>query len=46
LQERLAFVYASSKECLAISTFYLTLAFTGARIGGIPLSRHVATSTL
>ncbi|MBI1329452.1 MAG: tyrosine-type recombinase/integrase [Alphaproteobacteria bacterium] len=31
-RERLAFVYAASKEPEAISTFCLTLAFTGARI--------------
>lgn len=30
--ERLTFVYAASKEPLAISTFCLTMAFTGARI--------------
>jgi integrase len=34
-RERLAFVYAASKECEAISTFCLTLAFTGARISEV-----------
>ena len=31
-RERLAFVYVASKEHEAVSTFCLTLAFTGARI--------------
>jgi len=31
-RERLALIYAASKECDAASTFCLTLAFTGARI--------------
>jgi len=31
-RERLAFVYAASKKCDAMSTFCLTMAFTGARI--------------
>ena len=34
-RERLAFVYAASKEPEAISTFCLTLAFTGARISEV-----------
>jgi len=34
-RERLAFVYAASKEPDAISTFCLTLAFTGARISEV-----------
>jgi len=34
-RERLAFVYAASKESEAISTFCLTLAFTGARISEV-----------
>ena len=34
-RERLAFVYAASKEPPAISTFCLTLAFTGARISEV-----------
>lgn len=34
-RERLAFVYAASKETEAISTFCLTLAFTGARISEV-----------
>jgi integrase/recombinase XerD len=34
-RERLAFVYAASKECETISTFCLTLAFTGARISEV-----------
>ena len=34
-RERLAFVYAASKEREAVSTFCLTLAFTGARISEV-----------
>lgn len=34
-RERLAFVYAASNESAAISTFCLTLAFTGARISEV-----------
>jgi len=34
-RERLAFVYAASKEPEAISTFCLTMAFTGARISEV-----------
>ena len=34
-RERLAFVYAASKERDAVSTFCLTLAFTGARISEV-----------
>jgi hypothetical protein len=34
-RERLSFVYAASKEPEAISTFCLTLAFTGARISEV-----------
>lgn len=34
-RERLAFVYAALKECDAISTFCLTMAFTGARISEV-----------
>jgi integrase len=34
-RERLAFVYAASNEAEAISTFCLTLAFTGARISEV-----------
>ncbi len=34
-RERLAFVYAASNESEAISTFCLTLAFTGARISEV-----------
>ena len=34
-RERLAFVYAASKESNPISTFCLTLAFTGARISEV-----------
>lgn len=34
-RERLAFVYATSKEPAAVSTFCLTLAFTGARISEV-----------
>ncbi len=34
-REQLAFVYAASKEPPAISTFCLTLAFTGARISEV-----------
>lgn len=34
-RERLAFVYAASKESDAMSTFCLTLAFTGARISEV-----------
>ena len=34
-RERLAFVYTASKERVAISTFCLTLAFTGARISEV-----------
>jgi hypothetical protein len=34
-RERLAFVYAASKEDLPASTFCLTLAFTGARISEV-----------
>ncbi|HEX4078290.1 MAG TPA: tyrosine-type recombinase/integrase [Rhizomicrobium sp.] len=34
-RERLAFVYAASKESDAVSTFCLTLAFTGARISEV-----------
>jgi site-specific recombinase XerD len=34
-RERLAFVYAASKENEAISTFCLTMAFTGARISEV-----------
>ena len=34
-RERLAFVYAASKEQEAISTFCPTMAFTGARISEI-----------
>jgi integrase len=34
-RERLAFVYAASKERKAVSTFCLTLAFTGARISEV-----------
>ena len=34
-RERLAFVYAASKEPEAIATFCLTLAFTGARISEV-----------
>jgi integrase len=34
-RERLAFVYAASKESKAVSTFCLTLAFTGARISEV-----------
>ena len=34
-RERLAFVYAASKENPSISTFCLTLAFTGARISEV-----------
>jgi len=34
-RERLAFVYAASKEKDAISTFCLTMAFTGARISEV-----------
>lgn len=34
-RERLAFVYAASKEPDAVSTFCLTLAFTGARISEV-----------
>jgi hypothetical protein len=35
-RERLAFLYAASKECEAVSTFCLTLAFTRARISEAP----------
>jgi integrase len=34
-RERLAFVYAASNEREAVSTFCLTLAFTGARISEV-----------
>ena len=34
-RERLAFVYVASKECEAVSTFCLTMAFTGARISEV-----------
>jgi|SRR5579862_5493278 len=34
-RERLAFVYAASKEPVAVSTFCLTMAFTGARISEV-----------
>ncbi len=34
-RERLAFVYAAANECEAVSTFCLTLAFTGARISEV-----------
>jgi site-specific recombinase XerD len=34
-RERLAFVYAASKECEATSTFCFALAFTGARISEV-----------
>jgi integrase/recombinase XerD len=34
-RERLAFVYAASKESAAVSTFCLTMAFTGARISEV-----------
>ena len=34
-RERLAFVYAASNETEAVSTFCLTLAFTGARISEV-----------
>lgn len=34
-RERLAFVYAASKKPVAISTFCLTMAFTGARISEV-----------
>jgi len=34
-RERLAFVYAASKESAAVSTFCFTLAFTGARISEV-----------
>lgn len=34
-RERLAFVYAASKEATPISTFCLTMAFTGARISEV-----------
>jgi len=34
-RERLAFVYAASKEPEAISTFCLAIAFTGARISEV-----------
>jgi len=34
-RERLAFVYAASREPVAISTFCLTMAFTGARISEV-----------
>jgi len=34
-RERLAFVYAASKENTAVSTFCLTMAFTGARISEV-----------
>ena len=39
-RERLAFVYAASNETEAISTFCLTLAFTGARISEVLALTH------